>query len=52
MTGIVWSSSDKEVVKVNQNGVVTGLKAGTATITIKNAIGKLASCTVTVTKTK
>lgn len=50
LTGIVWSSSDKEVVKVNQNGVVTGLKAGTATITIKNAIGKLASCTVTVTK--
>ena len=50
LTGIVWSSSDKEVVKVNQNGVVTGLKTGTATITIKNAIGKLASCTVTVTK--
>ena len=26
------------------------MKTGTATITIKNAIGKLASCTVTVTK--
>ena len=50
LTGVVWSSSNKEVAKVNQNGVVTGLKEGEATITIKNAIGKLASAKVIVTK--
>ncbi len=33
---VTWSSSDEDVVTVDENGVITGLKAGKATITIKN----------------
>ena len=45
-TGI-WSSSNTVVAKVSQKGVVTALKAGTATITVKK--GSLsATCKVTV----
>ena len=47
--GLVWSSSNKDIVKVNQNGVVIGLEKGTATITVSNAAGLKAECTVTVT---
>lgn len=32
-SGIVWSSSDPEVATVTQNGVVTGIAAGPATVT-------------------
>lgn len=47
---VVWSSSDETVATVN-NGVVTGLKAGTAKITA--AVGKhTATCTVTVQEIK
>ena len=43
---IVWTSSDNEVATVN-NGTVTGLKAGTATITA--ACGQVeAECSITV----
>ena len=31
---ITWSSSDETVVKVDKNGLVTGIKEGTATITV------------------
>ena len=44
---VTWKSSDNTVAKV-ENGKVTALKAGTATITA-TAGGKSATCTVTVT---
>lgn len=53
-SGVTWESSDKTVVTVDEKGVVTGLKAGSAKITAttkeKNADGKnlTATCVVTV----
>lgn len=45
---VYWTSSDEEVATV-ENGVVTALKAGTATITATSADGeKTATCTITV----
>ncbi len=44
---ITWSSGNTSIAKV-KNGVVTGVSAGTATITAKTANGKKASCTVKV----
>ena len=47
---IVWSSSDDSVATVNQSGLVTALKKGTATITVIAQDGSdcKATCTVTV----
>ena len=45
---VTWSSSDETVATVDDNGKVTGVAAGSATITAK-AGGKTASCAVTVT---
>ena len=47
-TGGVWSSSNVSVAAVAQNGIISGVGAGTATIsyTITNALG----CATTVTK--
>ena len=45
---LTWTSSKKTVATVDENGVVTALKAGTATITCKSASGKTATCKVTV----
>lgn len=45
-----WTTSDAAVATVNQSGVVTAVKAGTATITVTTADGgKTAFCKVTVT---
>ena len=37
--GLVWSSSNNGVAKVNNDGVVTGIAQGTVTITIKSSSG-------------
>ena len=43
-----WTSSDESVAKVGADGIVTGLGAGTATITATTKYGKNATCTVNV----
>lgn len=48
---LTWSSSNDEIASVDQSGVVTGKKKGTATITVSSENGKSATCTVTVTDT-
>lgn len=45
-----WSSSNKSVASVNSNGVIKGIKAGKAIITVTLASGKKASVTVQVKK--
>lgn len=45
---VTWSSNKKEVATVDQNGVVTAGKAGTAVITATIANGATATCTITV----
>lgn len=45
-----WSTSNKDVATVNNYGVVTGIKTGKATITVKTTSNKTAKCTVTVKK--
>ncbi|MCR5848676.1 MAG: Ig-like domain-containing protein [Lachnospiraceae bacterium] len=50
---LAWSSDKPDIVSVDGNGTVKGLKAGTAIITAKSTDGseKSASATVTVTET-
>lgn len=46
---VSWSSSDKNIATVDENGTVTAVAAGSADITVKTADGgKEAACTVTV----
>lgn len=47
--GVVYESSDPAVASVTQNGVVTGISAGTATITVKSSVDTLITDTVAVT---
>ena len=49
---VTWTSSDETVADVDENGKVTAVKEGTATITATSTADatKTASCTVTVTK--
>ena len=49
LAGLEFTSSDETVAKVDKNGNVKGIKEGTVTITVSNALGELATCTVTVT---
>lgn len=43
---VTWSSSDESVAKVDANGLVTGQKTGTATITASTVDGKTATCKI------
>ncbi len=45
---VTWSSSNISVATVSSVGTVTGVKAGSATITAKTSNGKTASCKITV----
>ena len=46
---VTWSSDKPEIAKVDENGKVTAVKAGTAKITVTTKDGgKTATCTVTV----
>ena len=48
---VTWSSSDAKIASVSSDGTVTGVAAGTATITVTTTDGsKKAACTVTVSK--
>ena len=47
---LTWSSSNKKVATVDQNGKITAIGAGTATITVKTTNGKKATVKVTVSK--
>ena len=48
---VTWASSDTSIVAVSDSGIVTGVKEGTATITVKTVDGnKTATCEVTVIK--
>lgn len=43
-----WKSSNEKIAKVSNSGKVTGVKEGTATVTVKTAAGRAASCVVKV----
>ena len=45
---VTWSSSDETVATVDENGLVTAVAEGSATITAATANGLSAACTVTV----
>jgi len=47
-TALTWSSSNRKVAVVTKKGVVKALKKGKATITVKTADGKKATCKITV----
>ena len=45
---MVWSSSDESVVTVDENGVVTAVAAGSATVTVANAADETKCDTVSI----
>ena len=51
-TGLIWTSSNKEVASVSEDGRVFGKKEGTAIITVTTVGGAKASCKVEITSGK
>lgn len=51
-SAVNWSSSNEEVARVDSNGLVTGLKSGTATITATAAKNSSIQATAQITVTK
>jgi len=51
-SAVSWSSNNAEVASVDQNGLVTGLKSGTATITATAAKNSSIQATAQITVTK
>ena len=47
---VIWTTSNKKIARVDANGVVTGVKKGSCTITATTTNGKKASCKVKVYK--
>ena len=47
---VKWSTSDKKLATVDENGVVTAKRTGTVTITATTENGKTATCKVVVKK--
>ena len=48
---VTWTSSNSSIVKVDQNGKVSAIKAGTASVTVTTEDGgKTATCNITVDK--
>lgn len=48
VTTLKWTSSNKQIAAVDDNGVVTGVSEGTCDITVTSGNGKSATCKVTV----
>ncbi|MBN1926139.1 MAG: Ig domain-containing protein [Prolixibacteraceae bacterium] len=46
--GVSWSSTDESIVIVDQNGELTGVSEGEATVTVSSENGVTATCIVTV----
>ena len=49
---VTWTSSNITVAQVDDKGLVTAVKEGTATITVKTVNGLEATCAVTVNAAK
>ncbi|MFT9098433.1 phage major tail protein, TP901-1 family [Liquorilactobacillus sp.] len=48
-SAVAFSSSDTAVVTIDDSGIITGIKAGSATVTATTSNGLTATCAVTVT---